>query len=268
MIRAGDLAHLADRARRAGAARRRAASAPSRSRTPRGASRGERRRGSSRDRSRRAPAPAAPAARAGPSRSARSLTCSADSSPLTYSVRRPAPRRWPSTMFVSVDLPIPGEPPSSTSDPGTSPPPSTRSSSPMPVDSRVDAAARRPPERPRARASGPLGRAGCRSRRRAAARVLRRTLGPLPGRRVPRPACSRPRSPGTAVPLGGLEAALRAAVDGLRGTIPGYGRWGRRDEAGRRLSESEPPGLRSPPAVRSSSRYSDTLQLARSIALL
>jgi hypothetical protein len=36
-------------------------------------------------------------------------------------------------MFVSVDLPIPGEPPSSTSEPGTSPPPSTRSSSPMPV---------------------------------------------------------------------------------------------------------------------------------------
>ena len=36
-------------------------------------------------------------------------------------------------MVVSVDLPIPGEPPSSTSAPGTSPPPSTRSSSPMPV---------------------------------------------------------------------------------------------------------------------------------------
>ena len=39
-------------------------------------------------------------------------------------------------MFVSVDLPIPGDPPSSTSDPGTIPPPSTRSSSPIPVDSR------------------------------------------------------------------------------------------------------------------------------------
>ena len=36
-------------------------------------------------------------------------------------------------MFVSVDLPIPGEPPSRTSEPGTRPPPSTRSSSPMPV---------------------------------------------------------------------------------------------------------------------------------------
>src|SRR3954469_12039754 len=39
-------------------------------------------------------------------------------------------------MFVSVDLPMPGEPPSSTSEPGTRPPPSTRSSSPMPVCSR------------------------------------------------------------------------------------------------------------------------------------
>ena len=43
-------------------------------------------------------------------------------------------------MFVSVDLPIPGEPPSSTSEPGTRPPPSTRSSSPMPVDMRVTGA--------------------------------------------------------------------------------------------------------------------------------
>ena len=41
--------------------------------------------------------------------------------------------RLPSTMFVSVDLPIPGAPPSSTTDPGTMPPPSTRSSSPIPV---------------------------------------------------------------------------------------------------------------------------------------
>ena len=44
-------------------------------------------------------------------------------------------------MFVSVDLPIPGAPPSSTSEPGTSPPPSTRSSSPTPVDRRSTGAA-------------------------------------------------------------------------------------------------------------------------------
>src|SRR3954451_11739378 len=45
-------------------------------------------------------------------------------------------------MVVSVDLPMPGEPPSSTSDPGTRPPPRTRSSSPMPVCSRATASAR------------------------------------------------------------------------------------------------------------------------------
>src|SRR5579884_1270262 len=44
-------------------------------------------------------------------------------------------------MFVSVDLPMPGEPPSSTSEPGTRPPPSTRSSSPMPVFMRSTGAA-------------------------------------------------------------------------------------------------------------------------------
>jgi hypothetical protein len=36
----------------------------------------------------------------------------------------------------SVDFPIPGSPPSSISEPGTTPPPSTRSNSPMPVDRR------------------------------------------------------------------------------------------------------------------------------------
>ena len=45
---------------------------------------------------------------------------------------RRAPR-LPSAIAVSVDLPMPGEPPSRTTEPGTSPPPSTRSSSPIPV---------------------------------------------------------------------------------------------------------------------------------------
>src|ERR1700694_4359935 len=44
-------------------------------------------------------------------------------------------------MFVSVDLPIPGAPPIRTSEPGTIPPPSTLSSSPMPVLNRRSAAA-------------------------------------------------------------------------------------------------------------------------------
>ena len=61
---------------------------------------------------------------------------------VTYSVRRAGAARWPSAIPVSVDLPMPGEPPSSTSEPGTRPPPSTRSSSPMPVDRRSSGAAR------------------------------------------------------------------------------------------------------------------------------
>src|ERR1700733_2514345 len=40
-------------------------------------------------------------------------------------------------IVVSVDFPIPGEPPISTSEPGTRPPPSTLSSSPIPVESRA-----------------------------------------------------------------------------------------------------------------------------------
>ena len=45
-------------------------------------------------------------------------------------------------MLVSVDLPMPGEPPSSTSEPGTRPPPRTRSSSPIDVLSRGARSAR------------------------------------------------------------------------------------------------------------------------------
>src|SRR5689334_7977038 len=53
--------------------------------------------------------------------------------PETYRTLRPAPARLPSAPPVMVDLPIPGEPPMSTIEPGTRPPPSTRSSSPIPV---------------------------------------------------------------------------------------------------------------------------------------
>jgi hypothetical protein len=70
-------------------------------------------------------------------RSARSRICAADSSAETYSVRRPASCRLASTIVVSVDFPMPGEPPIRTSDPGTIPPPRTLSSSPMPVANRT-----------------------------------------------------------------------------------------------------------------------------------
>src|SRR5262249_24522798 len=42
---------------------------------------------------------------------------------------------------VNVDLPIPGSPPTSVTEPWTSPPPSTRSSSPIPVDRRNECSA-------------------------------------------------------------------------------------------------------------------------------
>jgi len=61
-------------------------------------------------------------------------------------------------MLVSVDLPMPGEPPSSTSDPGTRPPPRTMSSSPMAVLSR-GARSALTSRNGTGRAAGPEGRA-------------------------------------------------------------------------------------------------------------
>ena len=91
-------------------------------------------------------------------------------------------------MPVSVDLPMPGEPPSSTSEPGTSPPPRTRSTSPMPVRSRgaraVSTSRRRTTRPAAAPAAAP----------RRAARRRRRARRPA---RAPRRTCSTPRSPGT-----------------------------------------------------------------------
>src|SRR6476659_2127567 len=65
----------------------------------------------------------------------------------------------------SVDLPMPGSPPSNTSDPGTSPPPSTRSNSLTPDGNRVDTTAstseyNRAPFPPSAGAVPPFGTAG------------------------------------------------------------------------------------------------------------
>jgi hypothetical protein len=69
-----------------------------------------------------------------PRRSARSRTWLTDSSPETTSEGLPAPAAqcW-ATSSSSVDLPTPGSPASSTTAPGTRPPPSTRSSSLTPV---------------------------------------------------------------------------------------------------------------------------------------
>ena len=68
--------------------------------------------------------------RSAPSRSARRRTCGALSSALTYRLR---PGHAASSWSNRVLLPMPGSPPSRVTDPGTSPMPSTRSSSPSPV---------------------------------------------------------------------------------------------------------------------------------------
>ena len=69
-------------------------------------------------------------------RSARSLTCSGDSSPDTYSTRSPRSSSRAATCSRSVDLPMPGSPPMSTMEPGTMPPPSTKSNSSIPLRQR------------------------------------------------------------------------------------------------------------------------------------
>src|SRR5581483_6886258 len=74
-----------------------------------------------------------------PVRSARRRTCEADSSPLTYNVRRPERAVWAATSSSRVDLPTPGSPARRITAPGTSPPPSTRSSSATPLDTEVAA---------------------------------------------------------------------------------------------------------------------------------
>src|SRR5215510_6160026 len=65
----------------------------------------------------------------------------------------------------SVDLPMPGSPPSNTSEPGTTPPPSTRSNSLTPDGNRVDTTAstseyNRAPFPPSAGTIPPFGVAG------------------------------------------------------------------------------------------------------------
>ncbi len=69
------------------------------------------------------------------SREARKAICCGDSSPETYNTRRRSPTA-DKACSNKVDLPIPGSPPMRITAPRTSPPPSTRSSSSMPLGSR------------------------------------------------------------------------------------------------------------------------------------
>src|SRR5260221_504780 len=69
-------------------------------------------------------------------RSARSRSWSGDSSPETYSVETPWLSRRAAHCISSVDLPIPGSPPTRVTEPGTIPPPRTKSNSARPVRQR------------------------------------------------------------------------------------------------------------------------------------
>src|SRR5919199_2770319 len=92
-----------------------------------------------------------------PMRRARRPTCATDSSPETYSTL-PAPRDTSSASWLRrVDLPTPGSPPTSVSEPLTRPPPRTRASSPMPMGRRAKSADRMSARRSgRAAGTGPL----------------------------------------------------------------------------------------------------------------
>src|SRR5882724_9612493 len=70
-----------------------------------------------------------------PNRRARSATCFNDSSPVAYSTA-PKPLRAAAAWSIKVDFPMPGSPPIRVTEPGTRPPPNTRSSSLEPVVTR------------------------------------------------------------------------------------------------------------------------------------
>ena len=71
-------------------------------------------------------------ASARPRRRARRRTWSMDSSPEIYMTLRPARASLAAAWSMRVDLPMPGSPPTRTTEAGTKPPPRTRSSSAMP----------------------------------------------------------------------------------------------------------------------------------------
>ena len=135
-------------------------------------------------------------------------------------MRRPAATRLASAIVVSVDLPIPGAPPISTSEPGTIPPPSTLSSSPIPVLRRSCSAAATSPSATGAtrRRRVPAPRAA----RGAAPPAGRRTSStsvfhsPQPGHCPAQRAVSWPQAEQTWTEVGrGTRPRLRAGADGI-----------------------------------------------------
>ena len=179
-----DLAHLADAARGRGEAARRTRSAPSRPPAPRGLRRStcSRMRSSEVSAIRKRPPPVDPE----PLAAQLDLALGLLAGDVEHGCRRERPSRC-ATCRSSVLLPIPGSPPISTIDPGTIPPPSTRSNSPMPEAIAFGLLARR--SRRRAWARAPIARPQVGRRRLARGRRL-------PG--APRRSCSTRRSRGSA----------------------------------------------------------------------
>ena len=122
-----------------------------------------------------------------------------------------------SAALIRVLLPIPGEPPISTTEPGTRPPPSTRSSSSLPVRRRSQLAALDLGERDRL---ARLGRPRRRRRRPGApslrpTRPIRLRIGGLFYERVPLPAAGAAAHP--------AQAGLAAGGTGEAGDGLGHG---------------------------------------------
>ncbi len=134
------------------------------------------------------------------SRWARNRIWAEDSSAEKYRTRRPAATRLASAIVVSVDLPIPGAPPISTSDPGTRPPPSTNRA----LRSRSGVACDQPRRRPAAAPASPPTRRRAQHPPRDRQRLCRRRPFGSPPR-----ACSTLRSRGTGPPTGGSRNRRR-----------------------------------------------------------
>src|SRR6266700_2290996 len=170
-------------------------------------------------------------------RSARSRIWSGDSSPDTYSVGIPACSSRAAHCSSSVDFPIPGSPPTKTTDPGTIPPPKTKSNSRRPVCHRsTPCPAPRADRRTGGRADGAGVFRSARPPVRPTASSTSVFHAPHASQRPPHLGCSAPQSvqrnteaPLTTRGLGGRLARrvvvkagvflLENQLDGPRGTV-------------------------------------------------
>ena len=118
-------------------------------------------------------------------------------------------RQAPGQLQEQRDLPIPGSPLNRTIEPGTRPPPKTRSISPIPLAMRSASALE----------TAAMASAEPQRQRRSRARAA--TLPAAARARPSRPTCSRPRSPRTAQTTRRAGPALLADIDGAIGPDDG-----------------------------------------------